>query len=140
MRTAIRYPAEIPIELHLDNKGTPEKDSLINVSLSGLSFSSQVEVPIGTWLKVCIPLIDPPFEAVVRVVWCESQGEHYDLGVELPRDEDAFRTRMIEQVCHIEEYRKKIQLEQGRDLSPEEAALEWINQFAEDFPPLETDD
>jgi len=41
--------------------------------------------------------------------------------------------RMIEQACHIEHYRK-VWSEKGRQLSAEEAAKEWIEQYAAAFP------
>lgn len=137
MRKFIRHPAAIPIELHMHNENSPNVEPLNNVSLSGLSFSSNREVEIGTWLKVCIPLVNPPFEAVVRVVWCQPQGDRYDLGVELPNVEDTFKTRMVEQICHIEHYRKEVMQHEGRELSPEEAAMEWIEKYAAEFPQLD---
>ena len=33
---------------------------------------------------------------------------------------------MIDQLCHIERYRWKVQDEEGRQLTSEEAAAEWI--------------
>jgi len=47
-----------------------------------------------------------------------------------------FRLRMIEQICQIEHYRKEVKLVEGRDLSAEEAASEWISRYASDFPPI----
>jgi hypothetical protein len=41
---------------------------------------------------------------------------------------------MVEQVCHIEEYRRTVQRLEGRELSAEEAAFEWIHRFAAQFP------
>ena len=43
---------------------------------------------------------------------------------------------MIEQVCHIEHYRKEVMLREGRELSAQEAAREWISKYAGDFPAL----
>jgi len=37
---------------------------------------------------------------------------------------------MIEQLCHIERYRWKVQKEEGRLLTSEEAAVEWISRYA----------
>jgi hypothetical protein len=36
-------------------------------------------------------------------------------------------------VCHIENYKKEIYQTEGRVLSPEEAAMEWINKYAAQF-------
>ena len=50
--------------------------------------------------------------------------------------EDAFLARMVEQVCHIEDYRKSVHRIEGRELSPEEAAMEWIEKYASQFPEM----
>ena len=47
--------------------------------------------------------------------------------------QDAFRNRM-EQQCHqIRQYRQSMLREGGRLLSPDEAALEWIERYAATF-------
>ncbi len=47
--------------------------------------------------------------------------------------QDTFRERM-EQQCHqIRQYRQSILRESGRLLSPDEAALEWIERYAASF-------
>ncbi|MBA1333327.1 pilus assembly protein PilZ, partial [Candidatus Endoriftia persephone str. Guaymas] len=39
-----------------------------------------------------------------------------------------------EQVCQIEQYKQQILEQDGRKLSGEEAAMEWIENFADRFP------
>jgi len=41
---------------------------------------------------------------------------------------------MIEQICHIDHYRKEVLEREGRQLSSAEAAMEWVTKFAQDFP------
>ena len=48
--------------------------------------------------------------------------------------EDVFRARMVAQVCYIEDYRRSIARAEGRELSSEEAAGEWIAKYASKFP------
>ncbi len=48
---------------------------------------------------------------------------------------DAFEIRMMLQVRQIQQYKKHLE-QQGRKLSIDEAALEWINRYASDFSPL----
>jgi hypothetical protein len=50
--------------------------------------------------------------------------------------EVAFLARMVEQVCHIEDYRQSVSRIEGRQLSAEEAATEWIDRYARDFPAI----
>jgi hypothetical protein len=47
---------------------------------------------------------------------------------------DAFRARMVEQVCSIERYRREVRRREGRVLSGQEAAEEWIREHAARFP------
>jgi hypothetical protein len=40
---------------------------------------------------------------------------------------------MVEQLCLIENYRREVKLNEGRELDPERAAAEWIEAYAADF-------
>lgn len=53
------------------------------------------------------------------------------------RTQDAFKARMTAQVREIRKYKKSLE-QQGRRLSIDEAAMEWITRFAADFPHLAT--
>ena len=50
---------------------------------------------------------------------------------------DAFTARMLEQIWQIMNYQSKLEQE-GRVLSIEEAALEWIDRYAAHFPQLQS--
>jgi hypothetical protein len=43
---------------------------------------------------------------------------------------------MVEQVCHIEDYRRSVLRTERRELSLDEAAAEWIAKHAADFPQI----
>jgi hypothetical protein len=58
----------------------------------------------------------------------------FDLGVAFLNAEDAYRARMVEQICHIESFRRKLISNEGRTLTPEAAAREWIARYADSFP------
>jgi hypothetical protein len=45
---------------------------------------------------------------------------------------------MVQQVCSIENYRKEQREREGRRLSTQEAAVEWIEKYAGRFPDSET--
>jgi hypothetical protein len=74
------------------------------------------------------------FETKARVVWCSACEGGFELGVEFLAAEDAFRARMVEQVCYIEQYKKMVYQTEGRLLTAEEAAMEWIGKYASQFP------
>lgn len=44
-----------------------------------------------------------------------------------------FRTRMEAQCCRIRDYRREVIRKEGRLLSQDEAAMEWIERYAEVF-------
>lgn len=136
-RAYIRHPSGIPIRIvSTTGKAPALGPALHNVSFGGLSCDFSAYVEPGTVINVRIPLVKPPFEAHGKVVWCHARAGGYDLGVEFMDADDAFRARMVEQICHIEEYRQQVHAEEGRELSSEQAAHEWIRRYAADFPNL----
>ena len=137
MRQFIRHPVDVPVEILASGTGTATGLHTHDVSLGGLALQSGFAVPVGSIVDVRIPCVQPPFEAHARVAWCQARNdESFELGVTFLDAEDAFLARMVEQVCHIEEYRKSVQRTEQRILSPEEAALEWIDKHAARFPDI----
>jgi len=132
-RAYIRHPSDIPIAIATTRDARNER-ALRDVSFGGLSCEFGAYVEPGTVIWVNIGLIKPPFRAKGRVVWCRNRTGGYELGVEFMDAEDAFRARMVEQICHIEQYRDRVRAREGRELSSEQAAREWIDRFAADFP------
>jgi len=137
MRRYIRHPADIPIDIELEESSGLATENLMNVSLGGLSFHSHVDYELGRLLKITISAIDPPYEAVAKVCWCDVQEQGYEIGVELVNKNDVYKTRMVEQVCHIAHYKQQVFQTEGRELTGAEAASEWIIKFAHEFPKLE---
>jgi hypothetical protein len=110
--------------------------TITNVSLGGLAFMSQTPLEVLQRVKICIPLPQQEAHLVGNVVWCEKNRKGYEVGIEFEKSRDVFRLRMIEQICHIEHYRKEVEKLEGRTLSSQEAAGEWISKYAGDFPAL----
>ena len=131
MRSFIRHPTDIPIEIRLGDLSC-KREPLRNVSTGGLCFQYPEAVPIGGIIIVRIALTAPPFEACCRVSWCQADVGVWQVGVEFLDQDDVFRLRMVEQICHIEHYRTTV-ASQGRSLSSHEAAIEWIERYAEAF-------
>ena len=136
MRSFIRHPSDIPIDFQLGEVAVQDSDYLRNVSRGGLAFHSRVALTPGTAIQITIPLVDPVFEAIGRVSWCNSENGTFEVGIEFIEEDDIFRARMVEQICHIEHYKKEILEREGRKLSGEQAAAEWISKFAPGFPNL----
>jgi len=135
-----RHEADIPIEVRLSDLVAHNKEYLNNISFGGLSFRSHSNVAPKTIIKIRIPLVRPVFEANAEVKWCnqnKTEAGIFDVGVEFisgATDKEKFRIRMLEQICHIEAYKREIRESKGRSISGEDAALEWIAKFADKFP------
>lgn len=110
----------------------------VNVSFGGLAFLSSTCPDIGEVLRLRIPTVEPPFEAQARVAWCRPEAKKFLVGVEFLDSRAAFRSRMVQQVCSIENYRREVQQREGRALTTQEAASEWIAKYAGRFPDSET--
>ena len=139
MRQYIRHPAGIPLEVKISDHPGPSEDRLNNVSIGGLSFRSQDRLRPGDRVTIRIPLLGGAGQLHGQVVWCNALCGAYEIGVTFLDTEEAFRTRMVEQICYIEQYRSQVLEREGRRLTSEEAAAEWITKFADSFPEMKQD-
>jgi hypothetical protein len=133
-RRFIRHPTDIPIDVELADAVPARQEYLANISEGGLCLQSSFALEKGTLIRIRIPLVKPLFAEIVRVAWCRRAYNHFDVGVEFIERHSIFRVRMIEQVCHIEHYKRDVYAREARALTTEQAAMEWIEKFAEDFP------
>ncbi|MFL5542685.1 MAG: PilZ domain-containing protein [Longimicrobiaceae bacterium] len=133
-RAFIRHTAGVPIEVRAVPGSAGVKLESTNVSVGGISFISDREFAIGSVIEIRIAEVDPPFEARARVVWTSPEDGRFCIGVSFLEEADAFRARMVEQVCSIERYRGEVEANEGRVLTAPEAAAEWITKYAGRFP------
>jgi c-di-GMP-binding flagellar brake protein YcgR len=135
MRQYIRHPLDVKIEIRCSPDHNFVKESTRNISFGGLAFYSENAVAPGSIITLQFTYVQPVFEvAEAQVMWCQKTGSNYLIGVRFPNPDDAFRVRQIEQIYHIESYRKKVELNENRKLTEEEAAKEWIGRYASSFP------
>ena len=134
MRNFIRHPADIPIKIIKNGSEDCYRQPLHDISIGGLRCWFNEPLAIGAEIIIIIDLVEPVLEIPGRVIWCRAVDDSYELGIEYRGEEDVYRLRMVEQICHIEHYRNEIQLKEGRNISSEQAAREWIVKFAGDFP------
>ena len=134
MRDYIRHPSDIPIEVIAGKVEAGEIQTMHDISNGGLSFTSDTALPEGSVIRIRIGLVEPVFEAPGRVVWCRGQNGAFTIGLEFLDQVDLFKARMVEQVCHIEHYKRHVLAQEGRVLTNQEAALEWIGKHAQNFP------
>jgi hypothetical protein len=133
-RRFIRHTAGVPIEVRAVDGGARHTEQSVNVSEGGLSFLTDRDLALGSTIDVRIDDVEPPFEARAEVVWCSGEDGRHCVGVRFLNANDAFRARMVEQVCSIEQYRREVEEREGRVLTSPEAAAEWIGRYGERFP------
>jgi len=136
MREYIRHPSDIPISYNVQGADSGIFGNLNNISNGGLCFCTTDAIVINTFIVINFPIIHSKANLQGIVVWCNPINEVFDIGVKFPDKESAFRVRLIEQICYIEHYRRTVFLNEGRNLTSQQAALEWIEKFASDFPAI----
>jgi PilZ domain-containing protein len=138
LREFIRHPSSVPVEfVKQDGDITTGANTLNNVSFGGVSCLCSEALEQNSLVKMTIDCVDPSFEINGRVVWCKPSNEMYEVGVEFVVSKGKlFLLRMVEQICHIEHYRNEVIRNEGRALTSEEAANEWIEKHAATFPEM----
>ena len=134
MRTYIRHPADIPVQIEVKSQPAQQQRRISNVSYGGLAFLSESCVEPGTQIRISIDVVDPCFEADGIVSYCRQKAGQYLVGVEFIHRDDLYIARMVEQICHIQHYKQQVASHEGRHLSAQEAASEWISKYASTFP------
>lgn len=136
MRNFIRHASDIPLSINVETDSTPQAHQSLNISEGGLSFVAEQVIPIGKTVTITVPSISSQLKLKGEVVWCKKLGKHFTIGVQFHSDEESFTARMVEQICHIESYRKYVLQKEGRALNSDEAAEEWIKKYADRFPDI----
>lgn len=138
MTKFIRHPYGIPIRYSLldQEMSSSEGKELTGINGSGLCFQCSAPLEPETLIRMEIRVRIPPFEADAIVMWCNQVGnsKQYEIGVRFLDDNSDFNLRMVEQVCQIEQYKNDVYQNENRRLSNEEAAAEWIEKHAHNFP------
>jgi len=132
-RQFVRHPSSIPVEVHL-LAGTHKRVCVNDISLGGLAFPFHWPIAEGVRIEVRVPRLADSLALTGRVARCERRGREWLIGVSFEDREEVFRMRMVQQICHVEDYRARVMEDEGRDISSDEAAQEWIARHASHFP------
>ncbi|MBI3252999.1 MAG: PilZ domain-containing protein [Candidatus Omnitrophica bacterium] len=135
-RKFFRHPIHSPIKLELDSRTDPWVSEAADISLGGLSFLWKRKLSKGNTIRLFIAVKEKIFDVKGRVVYSleDRKTGKFRNGILFVDPPSAFRARLAEQALEIIEYRRALARETGRDVSEEEAALKWIEQFAAHFP------
>ncbi|MFT5579524.1 MAG: hypothetical protein ACI9WS_002283 [Paraglaciecola psychrophila] len=135
MRRFVRHPTDIPIDVMVSSI-TPQHESdcaMTSLSQGGLSCDVDRPVKMGCKVSIGISSVSPPYQGVGEIVWCRPKADHFEVGVNFTDAEEAFRSRMVQQVCQIEHYKNAVFEKEGRVLGGEQAAQEWIEKYARGY-------
>ena len=134
MRQYIRHPTDMPIEYDIEDVAVNKNQRLNDIGKGGLSFHAVDFIEPGTKIKMRFSVHEPVYETEGMVVWCFKNKDKYQVGVQFSNINTEYHIRMIEQIYYIEQYRKEVLEQEGRQLTSKEAAAEWIKKYAKDFP------
>lgn len=89
----------------------------------------------GGALIILIPVRGKVFELSARVVYCRKvpRKQAYLTGVCFHDTNTAFRAKLVEETLEIMDYQRRISVREGRDVTEEEAAAEWVSRYAARF-------
>ncbi|MCV6591265.1 MAG: hypothetical protein OIF57_19930 [Marinobacterium sp.] len=128
----IQHPNQIALELiPLDSNAAAN----LQPPALGLLCSSPTPYDRGQQLQLNFPDCDlhsPPITGTV--LDCQPLTDSYQLALLFHTSDCAMRLRMVEQQLQIRLYQTHIAQTQGRQLSDNAAALEWIEHHAASFP------
>ena len=74
MRTYIRHPADIPVQVEIKSQPAQAQRRVSNVSYGGLAFLADGCMDRGTQIRIRIEVVDPAFEAEGIVTYCRQKG------------------------------------------------------------------
>ena len=138
IRRHVRHVTGIPIEVSLEYHDNyhGDDDTITNVSLGGLCFIASDRLDVDESIQVSVPVLNQEKKLDGKVVWCNKTARGYEVGLEFDDPAEVERLRMVDQICQIEHFREEVEQRDGRKLSSEEAAREWIGKYAGEFSAL----
>jgi len=131
-RQFFRHPSDIPLHLEVDARSLDA--ALTNISRGGLALVSDRKPALDSVVLISVPALGNQVTIKGKVAWCRSDHDHFLVGIRFLDSDSAFLARMISQIHHIEQYRQQVRKREGRRLTSEQAAAEWIQHYAKDFP------
>ena len=143
-RAIPRHAIELPIKYRVLGKSKeatkpqPSEDQTYktkNISDSGLLFLSSEYFKMGTLLELTLPLRDKVFTLEGRVVHSseDSATRLFRTGIYFASASSVFKVKLVDQIHQIDEYRRSLSIKEGRPVTEEEAAHQWIKEHSVEF-------
>lgn len=124
----MQHPSTIALVL------TPvAKQNMSNPPLPlGLICNTDTPFSTAAQIEITAPKQAPDMNIRGEIAWCRDFGKGYQVGVAFHSTSELYKIRMLEQLCHIEEYRRSSHSK--TQAGKQGAALEWIEKYAAHFP------
>ena len=134
-RKFFRHPIKVPIQLTRVEDNTAVNTRAEDLSQGGLAFFWPESIPEGTYLQLSIPVEKQLFKMRAHVTHSQKDAGTglFKTGVCFEDSVSSFRAKLAEEIIQIRQYREKMSLLRGHQLSEEEAAKMWIDRNAENF-------
>lgn len=133
-RQYLRHRCDLPVRCRRSSEPRACNTRLKDLGLGGVCFRSPRPFATGTSLEVSFPVLQAEQCLRGHVAWSRRDGDGYEVGLRFDDEAEAFKARMVEQLAAIEAYRQEARSREGRELSSEEAAREWVARYAAAFP------
>ena len=103
-----------------------------------LCFFCEHSLTPKTSIEVDIPIREKFFHIRARVVYSreDTQTSLYKTGVTFEDTDSLFKAKLAEEILAIEKFREKLVRLEGREVTEEEAASQWISKHAKKFGDL----
>ena len=131
MRQYVRHATETPIQCMTPHGQLSDNPVMRNVSKTGMCFTTGTKIDPKSNVQLKIPFHGADVELLGTVMWCHDMESHFELGVRFDDNRPDTTTKMIEQICSVEEYRQQVKERERRQISSDEAAREWMEKFAD---------
>jgi len=132
MRRFIHHPTEVPILITPEGSSDGDRASLCNIGDGVIACRLPHELPPGAPVTLSFPSLNQECSLMGRVVKCNRFATGFGVSILFKDAAETFKSKMVEQVCQIEHYRRKL-LNEGRALDRETAAHEWIELYSNRF-------
>ena len=126
-RVQSRISSGLSLRLRPARKHGTGARTIQNVSLGGIACYSDEPVAKGDRVGVEMTVGGQQLHVQGIVVWCRAGGGRFELGVRFDEGPADTRERMCRDLAEIEPYRHEVLLLEGRQLSSDAAALEWMS-------------
>ncbi|OQW90519.1 MAG: hypothetical protein BWK79_19695 [Beggiatoa sp. IS2] len=110
-RKFVRHPTSVPLKVWQETDDALQNyETLRDIGLGGLSFSSSVEWQKDMIVCIQIPMVERTFQMAGKVAWCKPHDTYFDVGVEfmVKKEDSERRDLIVDKICQIEAYKNLI--------------------------------